>query len=85
MRMFSGSDGWPEHEAHTTVYLLNKLWVDPLENRDAHGYEVVGVFLRQRQAELWVENNQEMWNKEKCWSLGEKGLPLYKITEVKVL
>lgn len=85
MRMFSGSDGWPEYEKYDVVYVLNKLWVDPLENRDAHGYEVFGAFLKQSQAELWLERNQELWNKDKCWSLGEKGLPLYTLTEVKVL
>lgn len=85
MRMFSGSDGWPEYEKYDTIYLLHKLCVDPHENRNAYGYEVVGAFLKQRHAELWVENNQETWTREKCWALDDKGLPLYKITEVEVL
>lgn len=84
MKMFSGSEDYSPLDSIRNVYVIQKLWVDPLENRNADGYDAVGAFLTKREAEKWVSENQEYWGKEKCWSLYTPK-PLYIITELPVM
>lgn len=85
MRMFSGSDGYCSCDSPTKVYVLEKLWVSPLENRDAHGYSPCGAFTKKYYADKWIEENQEQWGQDKCWSLMFGELPLYRLTELDIL
>ena len=82
MRMFSGSDDYCSCPMITKIYLVEKLWVSPLENRDAHGYAIHTFFTNKRELDRWLEKNQEMWGQDKCWSLMFGEYPLYRIAEV---
>lgn len=64
------------------MFLVEKLWVDPLENRVAHGYSPVGYLPDEFTRDEFEFREQEMWGKDKCWSLYEP-TPLYRFTELK--
>jgi hypothetical protein len=80
--MFSGSDGYYDSPIINTIYIVEKLWTDPLENREAHGYEVFTFFTDKCDLDAWLDKNQEMWGQDKCWSLMFGEYPLYRVKEL---
>lgn len=65
-------------------YIIKKLWVDPMENRNADGYSNFAVADTIEQAEKFISENQEMWGRDRCWSLFEP-TPLYIVHGIKEL
>lgn len=69
------------------MWLVRKLWVDPLENRDAYGYRVVGYVTDAKEAER-ISNLAKIPKSKYPWPLDyhpEQGdyVSVYKVTELK--
>ena len=49
------------------MYLIERLWTDPMENRNAHGYKMEGYISSVSDAERYCKN-QGTLTQESCWS-----------------
>jgi len=54
------------------VYLIEKLWIDPMENRDAHGYSPYGYVTSEIEAKI-ICDGSKTFTGEDCWSLKYSG------------
>ena len=62
------------------IFLIYEAWIDPLENRNAHGYKPCGYRLTEEAAKH-ICNNGGHFTEEDCWSIAHvkgKKLPKYK-------
>lgn len=50
------------------VYLIERLWVDPMENRNAFGYKPIGVVESKREADRIIEL-EHVSKKDHPWPL----------------
>ncbi len=51
-----------------TIYLIEKTWIDNLENRNAWGYSPVGFVKTKKEAEEIVEKGGRHKEKD-CWEM----------------
>ena len=65
------------------IYLLEKGWIDPMENRDADGYDPYGYFITEDEAKEFCES-KGYWTRKDCWSIMEK-MPKYRYKKIKYL
>ena len=54
------------------VYLIEKLWIDPMENHNADGYLPHGYVISEDDAKIICENSRIFTTKD-CWSLKYSG------------
>jgi hypothetical protein len=72
------------------IYLIEKIWIDDLENHNAYGYDVVGFVETEKEAKEIVDQGGRT-KKGDCWQINiriEAGMikefpTKYKYTEVK--
>lgn len=50
------------------IYIVEKLWIDPMENHNAHGYELHSYVINEIEA-IEIVNKGGLMDKSKCWSL----------------
>lgn len=55
-----GQDGW--------IFLIEKGWIDPMENRDAYGYTPFGYVLTEQDAREFCES-KGYWTDKDCWAV----------------
>ena len=70
-----------------TIFLIEKAWIDPMENRDAHGYQIIGFKLTEEEAKEFCKD-KGFYTPNDCWSIDFvplKMLPKYKYNEIKIL
>lgn len=53
------------------IFLIEKAWIDPMENRDADGYEPFSFFLKEQDAKDFCELGGYFTDKQ-CWSIAYK-------------
>ena len=72
-------------QQHT--YLIEKIWVDPLENRNVVGYDPIGYFFgTEDKIKEYCDKNGRMYTRNDCWQIGQdKELPELKYTKLKQL
>lgn len=58
-------------------YLIEKLWVDPMENHNADGYAPYGYADTEEEAKAFCAKGKTYTNKD-CWSLMFGANPEYK-------
>jgi hypothetical protein len=51
-----------------TIYLIEKGWIDTMENYDADGYNPYGFMLEEEEAKTFCES-QGYWTHKDCWSI----------------
>ena len=51
-----------------SIYLIEKMWLDPMENHNAFGYRTEGYVDSLKEAESIVDASKFV-EKEKCWQL----------------
>ena len=68
------------------VYLIEKIWVDPLENlsQNALGYKVIGFVTEEQTAKDFCSKGR-MFTPKDCWAIGTRethNMPEYKYTPI---
>jgi hypothetical protein len=63
-------------------YLIEKLWIDPMENHRADGYSPFGYTNTKEEAENFCMKGKT-FTKEDCWSLMFGSKPEYRYSELK--
>jgi hypothetical protein len=63
----------PECDYHNkgAIFLIEKGWIDPMENREADGYSPFKFVLTEEDAISYC-NAQGFWTEEDCWSIAYK-------------
>lgn len=51
-----------------SIFLIEKGWIDPTENRNADGYEPFGYKLIEQDAKEFCELHG-YWTQDDCWSI----------------
>ena len=60
------------------IYLIEKLWIDALENRDAWGYDIIGFIINEKEAIEFCKKGKIYTDKEYPYPLKYVGdLPEY--------
>jgi hypothetical protein len=62
------------------IFLIFEGWIDPMENRDADGYEPVGFVTSEEDAKK-ICNEGGFFNSDQCWSIQfypDKKMPKFK-------
>jgi hypothetical protein len=54
-----------------SIFLIEKGWIDPMENRKADGYEPFGFKMTEQEAKDFCEL-QGYWTGDDCWSIQYK-------------
>ena len=68
-----------------SVFLIEKGWIDPMENRNAAGYNPFCYVNTEEDAKLFCES-QGYWTVEDCWIIHyspDKKMPKYRYSELK--
>ena len=50
------------------IYLIQEIWVDPMENHNAHGYTVIGYVDTKEEAITFCLKGR-VYTQKDCWSL----------------
>lgn len=69
---------------HKSIFLIEKGWIDPMENRNADGYEPFGYRLTEEDAKEFC-NSKGFWTGDDCYSINyypNKIMHKYKYTEI---
>ena len=72
------------------IYLVKKLWVDELENRDAYGYKAIGVAKSKKVADAYrnarpVLKSQHPYPLDYATQFPGDHVPTYLVEELKLL
>jgi hypothetical protein len=51
-----------------SIFIIEQGWIDPLENRNAHGYTLFGYALNEQAAKDFCDS-KGFWTREDCWSI----------------
>jgi hypothetical protein len=68
-----------------TIYLIEKAWLSPMENRNADGYEPFGYKLTEAAAKRFCES-KGFYTEKDCWSVSvypKKQMPKYRYKAIK--
>lgn len=66
------------------MYLISKLWYDPMENRNVYGYKPWRFAESEVEVAAFLSVNQKQFTKDDCWVFYEPK-PLYSYEEIKEL
>jgi len=73
------------------IYLIEKGWIDPMENRKADGYDPYAYANTEEEAKKFCES-KGYWSAGDCWSIGiqpwnypDKIMPKYRYKALKHL
>jgi hypothetical protein len=69
------------------IFLIEKGWIDPMENRNADGYEPFGFKLTEQEA-IEFCNAHGFWTGDDCWSINyhpDKKMPKYRYKEIQLI
>lgn len=72
-------------QSKTSIFLIEKGWIDPMENRIADGYEPFGYKATEQEAKDFCESHG-YWTSDDCWSIRYKSngrMWKYRYKEVK--
>lgn len=70
-----------------SIFLIEKGWIDPLENKNADGYELFSYTLNEQEAKDFCES-QGYWTSDDCWSIRyhpNGQMPKYRYKEIQQL
>ena len=73
--------------APKSIFLIEKGWIDPLENHTADGYEPFSFRLNEQEAKDFCEA-QGYWTRSDCWSIvsyPDHQMMKYRYKEIKYL
>jgi len=62
------------------IFIIEKGWIDPMENRDAHGYNIFGYTLSEERAKDFCDA-KGFWTQDDCWSIRGK-IPKFRYKKV---
>ena len=66
-----------------SIFLIKELWIDPMENRVAHGYKTIGYMTNKESAKDFCSKGR-IFTGDDCWSLEYCGdLPQYHYKQIK--
>ena len=51
-----------------SIFLIEEAWIDPMENRNADGYNIYGFVVDEEEAKRFCEKGG-YWTGEDCWSV----------------
>jgi len=71
-------------EEYKTIFLIEKGWIDPMENRIADGYVPFGYKITKEEAIKFCENHG-FWTERDCYSIAYKAgnkMAKYRYTEI---
>ena len=65
-----------------SIFLIQKGWIDPMENHNSTGYIPFGYMITEQEANMFCES-EGFWTKKDCWGImpGEK-MPKYKYNKI---
>ena len=69
---------------HKSIFLIEKGWIDPMENRNADGYEPFGYRLTEEEAKQFCDS-YGYWTEKDCYSIAYKAgnkMAKYRYTEI---
>lgn len=72
------------HGVRHSIYLIEKGWIDPMENRNTDGYEPFTYKLTEQDAKDFCEQ-QGYWTDKDCWSVAyypNKQMAKYRYKEI---
>jgi hypothetical protein len=72
-------EGYPK-----TVYLIEKIWVDPMENHNAVGYDPHTFRFSEAEAKLFCEKGR-MYTKADCWAISLGNMPEFRCKKIPLL
>lgn len=67
-----------------SIFLIEKGWIDSMENRNADGYEPFGYKLTEKEAKEFCES-KGYWTDKDCWSVAyhpNKQMAKYRYKEI---
>jgi hypothetical protein len=72
------------------VYLIKRLWIDPLENDNAYGFESIGFVSTKEEADRicslkYISKKTCPWPLEFAFEFKGDSVPMFKAEEVKIL
>lgn len=50
------------------IFIISKIWIDPLENRKAYGYDIYGYVLSEEKAIAFCSKGKTYTQKD-CWQI----------------
>lgn len=70
---------------YEVVFLIEKGWIDPMENSNADGYQPFMFTITEERAKTFCESNG-FWTPEDCWSIEfrypDKKMPKYRYLKI---
>jgi len=72
------------HDVRHSIYLIEKGWIDPMENRNADGYDAFGYTITEQEAKEFCES-KGCWTDKDCWSVAyypDKKMVKYRYKEI---
>ena len=70
-----------------SIFLIEKGWIDPMENRNADGYKPYGYKLTEDEAKEFCES-KGFWTVNDCWSIGfydKAQIPKFRYKEIPII
>jgi len=72
-----------------TIFLIEKGWIDPMENRNADGYDPYGFMLNEDEAREFCDS-KGYWAQNDCWSImdfiyKDGKMPKYKYKKLNII
>lgn len=61
-------------------YLIHQIWIDPMENNNAYGYDIIG-YVNTLEGATFKCNSGRIFTQKDCWAIRED-LPEFKFTIV---
>ena len=56
------------------IFLIEKGWIDPIENRIALGYNIIGFLPTEEEAKKYCAN-KGYWTRADCWAIHDAIFP----------
>lgn len=64
------------------IFLIEKLWLDPMENRKPYGYSPDCYVTTEEEAEAFCNQGRRYTSKD-CWGIyAAEGIPLYQYKKI---
>jgi hypothetical protein len=67
------------------IFIIEKAWVDQMENRNAYGYAVIGYKLTEEEAKQFCESGG-FYTNEDCWQISKnQKLPKFRYEKLEII